>query len=124
MSTVVASLETTTAKGVLIGGSAAVAGELVGRAVGEFPAVLGLAERERLLVAAWLSSLRSPRTRRSYLQDVRAWLAWCEERCVDVLAAGRVHVDLWVGGLADAGAEASTTCRRLSGVSSFYRYLA
>ncbi|UVS78406.1 site-specific tyrosine recombinase XerD [Actinokineospora sp. UTMC 2448] len=83
-----------------------------------------LPERERLLVSAWLSSLRSARTRRSYLQDVRAWLAWCQGRGVDVLTVSRVHVDLWVSGLADAGAEAATICRRLSGVSSLYRYLA
>jgi integrase/recombinase XerD len=91
---------------------------------GEFPAVLELPEREQVLVSAWLASLRSARTRRAYLQDVHAWLDWCEERGVDVLAAVRVHVDLWVGGLAEAGSEASTTRRRLSGLSSFYRYLA
>jgi integrase/recombinase XerD len=75
-----------------------VAAELVKRAGREFPAVLQLGERERLLVSAWLSSLRSARTRRSYFADVRAWLAWLAERGVDVLSAGRVHVDLWVGG--------------------------
>lgn len=104
--------------------SGALAHELLGRAVAEFPVLLEVSERERLLVAAWLASLRSKRTRRAYLQDVRAWLGWCAERGVDVLAAGRVHVDLWVGGLGDVGAESSTTRRRLSGVSSFYRYLA
>ena len=106
------------------GDSATVALELVDRATAEFPVLVELGERERLLVSAWLASLRSARTRRAYLQDVHAWLGWCEERGVDVLAAGRVHVDLWVGGLVEAGAEASTTRRRLSGLSSLYRYLA
>ncbi|MCG8919433.1 tyrosine-type recombinase/integrase [Actinokineospora sp. PR83] len=107
----------------VVAGSGAVTAELLARATAEFPTVVELGERERLLVSAWLSSLRSARTRRAYLQDVRAWLGWCEQRGVDVLGAGRVHVDLWVSGLADA-AESSTTRRRLSGVSSFYRYLA
>jgi site-specific recombinase XerD len=105
-----------------VGGTAVVATELVDRACAEFPAVLALSDRERLLVSAWLSSIRSARTRRSYLGDVRSWLAWLAQRQVDVLAAGRVHMDLWVGSM--TGAEASSVCRRLSGVSSFYRYCA
>jgi hypothetical protein len=43
-------------------------------------------------------SLRSARTRRAYAGDLRAWLAWLAEREIDVLAAGRVHADLWVAG--------------------------
>ncbi|MCG8919428.1 hypothetical protein L6E12_26995 [Actinokineospora sp. PR83] len=50
------------------------AAELLIRAVAEFPTVAGLGERERVLVAAWLSSLRSACTRWAYLQDVDAWL--------------------------------------------------
>ena len=58
----------------------------------------GLGQREELLAAAWLMSLRSARTRRAYAGDLRAWLAWLAERDVDVLEAGRVHVDMWVAG--------------------------
>jgi integrase/recombinase XerD len=46
------------------------------------------------------------------------------ERGTDVLEAGRVHVDLWVAAQRDCGAEASTVRRRLSALSSFYRYCA
>jgi len=46
------------------------------------------------------------------------------ERGTDVLAAGRVHVDLWVSAQQEAGAEASSVRRRLSALSSFYRYCA
>jgi hypothetical protein len=46
-------------------------------------------------VAAWLTGLRSVRTCRAYARDVMAWLGWLAERDTDVLAAGRVHVDLW-----------------------------
>jgi site-specific recombinase XerD len=102
----------------------AMAGELLARVRTELPAVAGLGPREELLAAAWLTSLRSARTRRAYAGDLRGWLAWLGERGVDVLAAGRVHVDLWVAGQQDQGAEASSVRRRLSALSSFYRYCA
>jgi integrase/recombinase XerD len=41
-----------------------------------------------------------------------------------VLAAGRVHVDLWVAGQQDQGAGAASVRRRLAALSSFYRYCA
>ena len=46
-----------------------------------------------------------------------------EHREVDVLAARRVHVDLWVRHLLDHGAAASSTARRLSALTSFYHHL-
>jgi integrase len=84
----------------------------------------GLPPREELLAAAWLMSLRSARTRRAYAGDLRAWLAWLGNRGIDVLAAGRVHADLWVAGQLEQGAEAASVRRRLSALSSFYRYCA
>ena len=50
----------------------------------------------------------------------RAWLA---ERGTPLLAAGRVHVDLWVRAQQAAGAGDASVRRRLSGIGSFYRYL-
>jgi site-specific recombinase XerD len=105
-------------------GPAAIAAELLARTRAELPVLAGLGEREELLAAAWLASLRAPRTRRAYAGDVRGWLGWLAERGVDVLGAGRVHVDLWVAGQQDRGAESSTVRRRLSALSSFYRYCA
>ena len=55
---------------VAVAGSDVVAAELVARATAELPSVAELGERERLLVSAWLSSLRSARTRRAYLQRI------------------------------------------------------
>jgi integrase/recombinase XerD len=101
-----------------------VAGELLARTRAELPVLAGLGEREELLAAAWLASLRAPRTRRAYAGDLRGWLGWLADRGVDVLGAGRVHVDLWVAGQQDRGAEPSTVRRRLSALSSFYRYCA
>ena len=58
----------------------------------------GLGDREELLAAAWLTSLRSPRTKPAYAGDLRGWLRWLTERGTEVLDARRVHVDLWVAG--------------------------
>jgi integrase/recombinase XerD len=103
---------------------AAVAAELVAQARAELQHLANFGQREELLAAAWLMSLRSARTRRAYAGDLRAWLAWLAERGVDVLAAGRVHADLWVAGQLENGAEAASVRRRLSALSSFYRYCA
>jgi site-specific recombinase XerD len=100
------------------------AGELVAAAAAEAPGLAMLGEREQLLAAAWLASLRSARTRRAYAGDWIGWHAWLSEREVDVLAAGRVHVDAWVRGQQDAGAAATSVRRRLSALSSFYGHCA
>ena len=57
----------------------------------ELPALADLGERAQLLVV-WLVSLRSARTRRAYFGDVAAWLAWLDERELDLLTVGRAHV--------------------------------
>ena len=105
-------------------GPAVLAAELLGRVRAELPVVGELGEREQVLVSAWLTGLRSARTRRAYAGDVAAWLGWLAGRETEVLAAGRVHVDLWAATWLDAGAAASSVRRRLSALSSFYRYCA
>ena len=105
-------------------GPVAIAAELLARTRAELPVLAGLGEREELLAAVWLASLRAARTRRACAADVRGWLGWLTERGVDVLDAGRVHVDLWAAAQQDRGAESSTVRRRLSALSSFYRYCA
>ncbi len=84
----------------------------------ELPAIGELGERDQVLVAAWLTGLRSARTRRAYAADVVAWLAWLAERETDVLAAGRVHVDLWAATQLDAGTAVSSVRRRVPALSS------
>ncbi|MGH3219393.1 MAG: tyrosine-type recombinase/integrase, partial [Streptosporangiaceae bacterium] len=103
---------------------APVAAELVARVRLELPAMAALGQREGLLAAAWLTSLRSARTRRAYAGDLRAWLGWLADRGIDVLAATRVHVDMWAAGQQDQGAGPASVRRRLSALSSFYRYCA
>jgi len=75
-------------------GPGAVAAELLARISAELPVVTAMEEREQLLASAWLASLRSHRTRRAYAGDLAGWLAWLRARDTDLLAAGRVHVDL------------------------------
>jgi integrase/recombinase XerD len=102
---------------------AGLAGAMLARLDAEHPALAGRPDRDRLLAAAWLATYRSARTRRAYAGDLAAWLDWLHEVGVDVLDARRVHVDLWVRQLLDAGAAASSTARRLSALSSWYRHL-
>ena len=66
--------------------------------------------------------MRSARTRRSYAGDLLGWRAWLDERGIELLGAGRVHVDVWVRAQQQAGAGDASVRRRLSGVGSFYRY--
>jgi len=68
---------------------AVLAGELVHRVWAELPVVGELGGREQLLVSAWLTGLRSARTRRAYAGDVVAWLGWLAGRETGVLAGAR-----------------------------------
>ncbi len=104
-------------------GPVAVAAELVYRVRAELPVVGELGEREQLLASAWLTGLRSARTRRAYAGDVAAWLGWLAERETSALAAWRVQVDLWAATQLDAGrrppacAAACRRCRRFTGTA-------
>jgi integrase/recombinase XerD len=96
---------------------------LLARLDTDHPTLAAQPARERLLAAAWLAGYRSPRTRRAYALDLTAWLEWLHDLDADVLAARRVHVDLWVRHLLDTGAASSSTARRLSALTSFYQHL-
>src|SRR5580704_12296081 len=78
-------------------GPAVLADDLLGRVRTELPAVGELGEREQVLVAAWLTGLRSARTRRAYAADVMAWLAWLAGRAGDWRAGGRAGARGLVG---------------------------
>jgi hypothetical protein len=99
-------------------GPALLAAELLGRVRAELPVIGELGERDQILVAAWLTGLRSARTRRAYAGDVTAWLGWLADRETGVLAAGRVHVDPWAATQLDGGAAASSVRRSVSDASS------
>lgn len=75
------------------------------------------------LVAAWLLSYASERTRQAYGRDLAGWLAFCGAHDIEPLAAARAHVDAYARDLTERqGASPATVARRLSALSSFYGY--
>ena len=87
------------------------------------PVVLWPDPRPRMLVGGWLAGFRSWRTRRAYAGDLLIWQHWCAAHDVDPLRARRVQVDLYLAHLLDGGAAPASAGRRLSALSSFYRFL-
>ena len=83
------------------------------------------------LLAGYLASRRSPRTRAAYRSDLAPWAAWCGRAEVEVLAT-RIHpADVYPRVLAEHGDPTtervlapSSIARRSSAVHGFYRYAA
>lgn len=81
------------------------------------------------LVVLWLGGTRraSPATRQAYADDILAWADWAR-RELDLapfaLNLMRHDVTMWVTQQQDAGAANSSIARRLSSLSSLYRYAA
>jgi site-specific recombinase XerD len=74
------------------------------------------------LVDAWLTSYGSPRTRAGYAAEIRRWTEWCAMEGTEPLTADRPAVERYLRALEDRGESARTRARRLSAVSSAYRY--
>jgi integrase/recombinase XerD len=72
--------------------------------------------------ASWLASRRSPHTRRAYFRDLAGYLAWCEQTRLDPRDATRADVDAYAAARCRDMAT-SSAARRLSTISSWYRYL-
>jgi site-specific recombinase XerD len=85
-------------------------------------AVAGPAEQ---VTEAWLQNRRlSEHTRAAYRRDVASWLAWCAAREVDPLAANFLDVNAYARGLEARPLSPATVARKLSGLSSWYDFLA
>ncbi|GID92183.1 tyrosine-type recombinase/integrase [Amorphoplanes digitatis] len=85
-------------------------------------AVGGSAEQ---FTEAWLANRRlSAHTRDAYRRDVAAWLAWCAARDVDPLAASFLDVNAYARGLEARPLAPASVARKLSGLSSWYDFLA
>lgn len=80
---------------------------------------VGNAQRHASLAGAWLVSLTSENTRRAYRRDLEGFFAFLDGGELDALDVQRRHVDLWRETLAGAP---TSVARRLSAVSSFYKY--
>jgi site-specific recombinase XerD len=74
------------------------------------------------VVDAWLTSFGSPRTRAGYATEIRRWSEWCAGYGIDPLAATRPVVEAYLRALEERGDSPRTRARRLSAVSSAYRY--
>jgi integrase/recombinase XerD len=64
----------------------------------------------------------SGHTRLAYRQDLRQFIGWCHGQGLAVLAARRAHIELFARWLEHRGMARTTIARRLSTVSSLYRY--
>ncbi|WP_041832374.1 tyrosine-type recombinase/integrase [Actinoplanes sp. N902-109] len=85
-------------------------------------AVGGSAEQ---VTEAWLQNRRlSPHTRDAYRRDVTGWLSWCAERELDPLQASFLDVNAYARGLEARELAPATVARKLSGLSSWYDFLA
>src|SRR6266536_610804 len=88
------------------------------------PAALGLGlstDPLRLSAAAYLARYKG--TSRAHTEsDLRIFLAWCAERDLPPLSAGRVHVELYVRWMQEVRRfKPSTVSRRVAVVAGFYR---
>ncbi|GLY95099.1 tyrosine recombinase XerC [Actinoplanes sp. NBRC 103695] len=95
---------------------------LVPRQSGSVPAPLSEAER---VTEAWLANRRlSEHTRSAYRRDVAAWLGWCAGRELDPLRASFLDVNAYARKIESSGLSPASVARKLSGLSSWYTFLA
>lgn len=72
-------------------------------------------------VAGFLAGY-SGRTREAYMLDLRLFCRWCDEHRLGLFAVTRTHIELYARELEDLGRRPATIGRRLSTITSFYRY--
>lgn len=61
-------------------------------------------------------------TRKSYATDLRIFAAWCHEHGLGLMSVRRPHLELFARWMEQQGRMPSTISRRLSTLSTFYRY--
>jgi len=76
---------------------------------------------ERVAVAAFLAGY-SGGTRVSYTTDLCVFAGWCHDRELNLLNVKRAHLELFARWMEQEGRMPSTIGRRLSTLSSFYKY--
>lgn len=77
----------------------------------------------RPLVLGWIATKRSVNTRVAYGRDIAVWLEWCASRGTWAPDAAELDFALWARHLEASGCTASTAARKLSVVSSWYKWL-
>jgi site-specific recombinase XerD len=76
---------------------------------------------ERVAVAAFIAGY-SGGTRVSYSTDLRIFAEWCHDSGFNLLNVRRPHLEMFARWMEQQGRMTSTIARRLSTLSSFYRY--
>jgi len=76
---------------------------------------------ERVAIAAFLAGY-SGGTRTSYTTDLRIFADWCHDHHLNLFSVKRAHLELFGRWMEQEGRMASTIARRLSTLSSFYKY--
>jgi site-specific recombinase XerD len=79
------------------------------------------AHRVRIAVGGFLAGY-SGTTRDAYALDLRQWVTWCAGHDLEVFAVRRAHIELFARFLEEEGKARATIARRLSTITSFYRY--
>ena len=78
--------------------------------------------RSEDLAAAFLLAYEG-HTRAAYARDLREWFSWCSDHDLDPLDVTRGHVDAFARTIGEVDhLSPATVARRLSTLSSFYRY--
>lgn len=75
-------------------------------------------------VDIWLTAYTSPNTRNAYKVDFNRWMGWCDTYGIPIESARRGDVDAYRAEMDDDDPPPApaTVARRLSAVSSFYKY--
>jgi site-specific recombinase XerD len=80
------------------------------------------------ILEAWIQRRSSPHTQRAYRQDLLGFVHWLgipwPERAVQLLAVSILDVQAYRQALLEKGAAPKTLNRRISSLSSFYKYVA
>lgn len=79
-------------------------------------------EYEMLMVIAGFLAGYTGNTRLAYQHDLRVFSSWCRDQQLHLLEVGRASIELFARNQESAGLARSTVARRLSTVTSFYRY--
>jgi site-specific recombinase XerD len=78
-------------------------------------------DQQRLAVAAYLARFKGSSRDHTH-SDLRCFLAWCAERGLEPLAAGRPHLELYIRWMQEIRQfKPSTVSRRFSVVAGFYK---
>jgi len=82
-------------------------------------------KRTEMAIGAFVAGYRNERTRLAYLQDLKAWLAFLEERSVDdpINGVERSHFEVWMRQMEAAGKAVATIARRVGTTMVWYDWL-